>query len=168
MPVVDERILGIDISEGMLQEARHLVAELQSKEAKPRIEFANQDLFSMAFESEFDLVCSAGAFGHILKPQQDQFVDRVRQSLRPGGRFVFITVKSPKVSDPKWWAARGFNAAMHARNALIQPPFIMFYLTFTLERASEVLWRNGFDVSVTAPFEGSRFDLFRVVSARIN
>ncbi len=163
-PVVENRILGIDVSDGMLTEARRLRDELGVE--KPRLEFENQDLFEMSYENEFDLVCTAGAFGHILQNQQDVFIDRVKAALRPNGRFIFITVKKPSKSNPVWWAARGFNAAMHIRNTIKKPPFIMFYLTFTLERASEVLWRHGFDVSAEAPFEGTNYDLFRVVTAR--
>lgn len=165
IPVVEDQIVGVDVSEGMLAEARTLRDELG--DVGPTLEFKHQDIFTMTYEDEFDVLCTAGAFGHILHHQQDQFIERVKSALRPDGRFIFITIKKPPKSNPVWWAARGFNAAMHVRNAVIKPPFIMFYLTFTLERASEVLWRHGFDVSAEAPFAGTKHDLFRVVTARL-
>ena len=47
-----------------------------------------------------------------------------------------------------YWRARGFNAAMRVRNALWRPPFVMYYLTFLLPRARDLLQAAGFDVAV--------------------
>ena len=41
----------------------------------------------------------------------------------------------------------------------------MFYLTFTLERAEEVLGAHGFELDVSAPFD-EPYDVMRLVSAR--
>ena len=54
--------------------------------------------------------------------------------------------------------ARGFNAAMRVRNAVWQPPFVMFYLTFLLPRARVLLEAAGLRVEVRrgvlpAPYE---------------
>ena len=159
--VAKGRVLGVDLSEGMLSEARRRAAD-QSLAC----EFEQMDLFEMAFESEFDVVTTSGAFGHILPPDQRKFVDLVWRALRPGGLFIFITGPMPKKNEAAYWVARGFNAAMHVRNALKRPPFVMFYLTFTLERATQLLWERGFEVRVDSPFTAFEFQRARLVIAR--
>lgn len=157
---VSDQIVGIDLSEGMLEDGRKRVAELDGCE----IIFEQQDAFTMTYNEQFDAVVTAGAFGHVLEPDQQNFALRVWRALKPGGRFVFITSVKPKKSDPAWWMARGFNAAMHVRNAVKKPPFIMFYLTFTLERACDVLGSQGFTIEVSAPYT-SPFENARLVTA---
>lgn len=150
-PLCRERVVGIDLSEGMLEEAERRLARSPGTAA---FELVQQDTMTMSFEQEFDVVTCCGAFGHILEPDQDRFAKRVHAALKPGGRFIFLTAPMPSRLERSWWMARGFNAAMHVRNALLKPPFVMFYLTFTLERASEVLWRHGFQLEVDRPFDG--------------
>lgn len=162
-PHCTERVVGIDLSEGMLEEAGRLVAEAPGD---AEVELVRGDVFEMEFDEEFDVATCCGAFGHILEHQQDEFAERVRRALKPGGRFLFYTRPMPSVVSPAWWFSRGFNAAMHVRNALIDPPFIMFYLTFTLERAREVLERHGFELDVRQPYDEGRESAFRLVSAR--
>jgi SAM-dependent methyltransferase len=157
-----DRVVGTDLSEGMLEQARALV---EASPGEAAVELHQLDTLEMEFDAEFDVVTCCGAFGHILPPQQDRFLGRVRAALKPGGRFVFITAPMPSPTEPVWWAARGFNAVMHVRNAVKKPPFIMFYLTFPLERASELLWAHGFDVSVTAPYGDTPYPRARLVVA---
>lgn len=159
-PKVEHSALGIDISEGMIEEAKKL-----AKEEGVDATFQVMNLFDMRFNEQFDAVVTSGAFGHILEPEQPQFVDLIWKALRPGGRFLFWTTPMPSATEPVYWAARGFNAAMHVRNVLVQPPFIMFYLTFTLERASELLWKRGFEVKVESPFEKGDYARARLVIA---
>ncbi len=159
--VVAEQVVGIDVSAGMLEEARRLANQVDGAQ----LEFREEDVFTMNYDREFDVVATAGAFGHILADDQENFVDRVWRALTPGGRFIFVTSEMPSPSSPGWWAARGFNAAMHIRNLLIDPPFIMFYLTFTVERASKLLWDRGFQVEVRAPYEDTPFKRARLVIA---
>lgn len=142
-PYVSERVVGIDLSEGMLQQARRLAAEA---EGTAEIVFEEGDALTLDDEDAYDVIATAGAFGHILEPDQDRFLDGVWRSLRPGGRFLFITGEMPKPSERVWWLARGFNAAMHVRNLLLDPPFIMFYLTFTVERALKLCAARGFEL----------------------
>jgi SAM-dependent methyltransferase len=90
-----------------------------------------------------------GAFGHILPKDEPRFVNEIARVLRPGGRFVFVTSTMPPLWSLRYWVARGFNGAMHLRNLLVSPPFIMYYLTFLLPRAQQLLESAGFDVEVT-------------------
>jgi len=163
-PVVDDEIVGIDLSEGMLEQARRLADACDDQGAELR--FERVDAFEMTYENEFDVIASAGAFGHILESDQANFVDRVRRALVPGGRFVFVTSEMPSPGSLSWLAARSFNAAMHVRNLLIDPPFIMFYLTFTVERAAKLLWERGFSVEVREPYRDTPLRRARLVVAR--
>lgn len=160
--ITTERVVGVDLSEGMLQEAKR---RLEGSAGEAELEFVQGDARHLEFDEEFDLAISVGAFGHILEHDQDDFVDSIKRALRPGGRFVFVSRAMPTPAEPSWWIARGFNAAMHVRNALVRPPFIMFYLTFTLERATEVLWRHGFEVAAHGAFEGTQMEALKVVVA---
>ena len=157
-------VTGIDLSQGMLDEARRRLADAPGD---AMIVLEQQDALAMEFDEEFDVVTTAGALGHILPEQQDQFVEGIWSALVPGGRLIFPTAPMPPVVSRRWLVSRGFNGVMHLRNALLKPPFIMFYLIFTLERAREVLERNRFEVEVLRPFENGRFsDLCLIVATR--
>lgn len=138
-PFVTGRLTGVDFSQGMLDEARRRLG--------PRPELMKLDARALPFEREFDLVTSAGAFGHFVGADEDALLSGISRALVPGGRFVFLTTPMPKPTSPAHWVARGFNAVMHVRNALVTPPFIMFYLTFTWPEVKPTLERHGFDVS---------------------
>lgn len=161
-PRCREYVTGIDLSQGMLDEAEELVSAAPGT-AEVRLDCG--DVFEMGYDEEFDVVTTSGSLGHILDHQQALFAHRVWTALRPGGRFLFPTSKMPSVASRRWWISRGFNAAMHVRNALIDPPFIMFYLTFTVERARAVLRRKGFTVDVHSPYADTSFSSLRLVVA---
>ena len=70
---------------------------------------------------------------------------------------------------PRWslgyWLSRLFNGAMHVRNFLHAPPFIMYYLTFLLPEVETLLRQEGLAVEVRdLGFEGPAAD-FRLVLA---
>jgi hypothetical protein len=75
-------------------------------------------------------------------------VAEVARVLKPGGRFIFVTSHAPPIWSPTYWAARAFNGAMHVRNLLVSPPFIMFYLTFLLPEVKALVGAHGFAVEV--------------------
>ena len=131
-PLCGRRFVGIDRSAGMLAMARRLTAE-STGDAK--LDFVRGDALAMPFGDAFDLAICFGALGHILPGDQDCFVEEIKQALRPGGKFVFVTSERPPLWSPQYWWRRGFNAVMHVRNRLIVPPFVMFYLIFLLPRA---------------------------------
>ncbi len=139
------RVVGIDFSPGMLAVARQRFPKTLHD---PPVEFVRGDVLEMTFQEEFDLAVTAGSLGHVLPRDEPRFVERIHAALRPGGRFVFVTTQLPP-----WWSrrallSRAFNAAMLVRNALWRPPFIMYYLTFLLPRATHLLEQQGFDVTV--------------------
>ncbi len=144
-PLCRDMVVGVDVSRGMMAEARRRLADA---EGTAKLEFVRADALRMPFDEAFDVATCFGAFGHILEDDEPHLVVSVARALRPGGRFVFVTSEMPPVSSPALWLARGFNAAMRVRNALIKPEFVMYYLTFLLPRCRRLLESQGFDVVV--------------------
>lgn len=136
-PLCRERVVGIDRSAGMLAEAARLRGAANAT-------WIRGDVLMSPLRERFDLATCFGAFGHILEKDEARLVAAVHTLLRPGGRFAFFTARPPGALSPRRWIARGFNAAMRVRNALIEPPFIMYYLTFMLPRATALLEDAGF------------------------
>lgn len=152
-PLCTEAIVGIDRSPGMLAEATRRLADAPGDAP---MSFVRGDALAMPFDDgEFQLATCFGAFGHILEEDEPRFVEEIRRVLAPGGRFVFVTSGMPKATSPTLWMARGFNAVMRVRNALIKPEFVMYYLTFLLPGVKWLLESKGFDVRVVDDaFEG--------------
>ncbi len=145
-PFCTERVVGLDFSPGMLDVCRRRVADMPGTAP---VELVRADALAMPFESAFDVVTCFGAFGHILRRDEPRFVGEVARVLRPGGRFVFVTAQMPPWWSPVLWAARAFNGVMWLRNWLIDPPFIMYYLTFMLPGVTRLLRRHGLHVDVS-------------------
>jgi SAM-dependent methyltransferase len=138
-----ERVVGLDSSQGMLDEARR---QLEGAPGTAAIELVRGDALAPPFHEQFDVVTCVGAFGHILPRDEERFVRGVHRSLRPGGRFVFATGPRPGPTQPWFWVAHGFNAVMRVRNALLKPEFVMYYLTFLWPEVRPQLERCGFRV----------------------
>lgn len=164
---VRTRLVGVDFSKGMLEEARHELGldGIRPNEA-PEIELLERNVFDLQFESEFDVVTCFGAFGHILRQDEMRFLQIVRRALRPDGEFVFVTAPKPAFYAPKALLARGFNAVMHVRNAVLKPPFVMYYLTFLLPEVERTLRWAGFTVDTKPAGLASPFDQAVVVRAK--
>jgi len=144
-PRCRERVVGVDFSAGMLAQARR---NLQDAPGNAPIELLKADVLELQLRDELDVVTIFGGLGHFLPQQQDQLLGVVHRALRPAGRFAFITAPHPPLLSWGHLQARAFNAAMHLRNALWRPPFIMCYLTFLLPQAKAALERHGFSVRV--------------------
>ena len=139
-PLCRDRVVGIDMSQGMLDEARR---RLSDAPGEAKIDLVRGDALALPYDREMDVVTSVGAFGHVLPEDEDRFVAGIARALRPGGRFVFATGRRPKPSQPWFWMAHGFNAVMRVRNAVLKPQFIMYYLTFLWPEVRALLERHG-------------------------
>ena len=162
-PLCTGRVVGVDLSAGMLDEARRRHADDPGPAA---LSFVKGDALALPFEREFDLVTSFGAFGHIAEPDEGRLVAGVARALRPGGRFAFVTADPPSPLSPRALRARAFNAAMRARNAVWRPPFVMYYLTFLLPRARVLLEAAGFEVEVRRSVLPRPYERYVLVLAR--
>ncbi len=163
-PLCTEAVLGVDRSSGMLAEAER---RLTDAPGDAPIFLVRGDALALPFEREMDLVTCFGAFGHILEEDEPRFVDSIANVLVPGGRFVFVTSELPPITSPERWLARGFNAAMRVRNAVLRPEFIMYYLTFLLPGCQRLLDRRGFDVEVVRDVFPPPFARARLVIASL-
>ena len=144
-PLCRDAVVGVDFSKGMLKEARQRLTDTQGLAV---IHLVRSDVLAMPFRRMFDVVTCFGGFGHILSSDEERFVTSVASALKPRGRFVFVTSVMPPLWSRRYWLSRGFNAATRIRNALLSPPFIMYYLTFLLPDARNLLEHCGFRVEV--------------------
>jgi ubiquinone/menaquinone biosynthesis C-methylase UbiE len=155
-------VVGIDFSQGMLDMARR---KFPNRPGDAPVEFVRGDVLEMNFREEFDLAVTVGSLGHILPKDEPRFVAAVAAALKPGGRFVFVTTEMPPLWSPRYLFSRGFNAAMHVRNLVKRPPFIMYYLTFLLPMVGRLLQNAGFDVKVRDDVFSGRLRVLKVVEA---
>jgi SAM-dependent methyltransferase len=161
LPHTRRRLVGVDFSAGMLEQARARLGAAAEAEA-PRVELVQQDLFDVDLDQAFDLVTCFGAFGHVPTEAEPRFVRLIRRALRPGGRFVFVTAERPPILSRGYVVSRAFNAAMRVRNAVVSPPFVMYYLTFLLPDVLRLLSWEGLapevreEVRFDPPFERLR------------
>jgi SAM-dependent methyltransferase len=145
-----DRVVGVDFSRGMLEICREKEGGFPGR---PDVLRVRADALRMPFNEAFDLAVCFGGLGHFLRRDHTRLVDQVARALAPGGRFVFLSAMRPPILSARYWAARGFNAVMRLRNALIRPPFVMYYMRFLLPEAAELLEARGFSVT-TFPVHG--------------
>ena len=140
-----EKVVGIDFSPGMLQRARR---KLENAAGTAKVEFVEADVMRMSFVEEFDVATCFGGLGHIPPGEEMAFVKLVYRALKPGGRFVFYSAHPPHPLSVRSIALHSFNATMRVRNALLKPPFIMYYFNFVLPEIAGKLREEGFAVDV--------------------
>jgi ubiquinone/menaquinone biosynthesis C-methylase UbiE len=154
-PVCRERVVGIDFSRGMLEQAKRNVEKARGR---AKVEFVEGNVLQMNFKEAFDVATCFGALGHILPAEEPAFLRGVHKALRPGGRFVFISSYRPSLLSLSTLWRRAFNATMKVRNAVVRPPFIMYYFTFLLPEIAQKLAGEGFTTGVRA-LPGQKYHL---------
>jgi ubiquinone/menaquinone biosynthesis C-methylase UbiE len=139
--VCRDEVTGVDFSAGMLAQART---------AHPEAALVRADVLALPFAAGFDLAVTFGALGHFLPEDRPALFAGTYRALRPGGLFAFPLGAPPPPTSLGYWALLGFDTAMRVRNALWDPPFVMYYLTCTLPQVRGELTAAGFSVT-TAP-----------------
>lgn len=92
-----KRIVGIDISEGMMEEGRKKVRQ---KGLEHLITFDKQDCAELSFpEDSFD--AAIAAFGVRNFEDIDKSFGQVLRVLKPGGMFLFLELSTPETSPMK-------------------------------------------------------------------
>lgn len=164
-PMCRDQVVGVDFSQGMLEVCRRNASAFPGS---AQVGCVRADVLSLPMEGVFDLAVCFGALGHFLKQDHARLVDQVHRALRPGGRFVFLSARRPSVLSIRYWLSRGFNAAMHVRNAVIRPRFIMYYLRFLLPEVAELLAARGFSVElIPVSLPGRSAGLFLVIATTV-
>ena len=162
-PLCTDRVVGLDFSRGMLDEARRRLADAPGS---ARVDLVHGDALALPFYREMDVVTCVGAFGHVLPQDEDRFVSEIARALKPGGRFVFATTRDPSAREPWYWVAKGFNAAMRLRNTVVRPAFVMYYLTFLWPHVRPLLERHGFRIELHDGLCPAPYDRAVIVSAQ--
>ncbi len=144
-PLCRERVLGVDFSLGMLAAARRALA---ASEGTAEVLLLRADVLSVSFDAAFDVATCFGALGHIVGRDQHRLMATVARALKPGGRFIFPSAEWPRPWSPRLWLSLAFNLGMAARNAVLRPPFVMYYLSFLLPRARRLLAEHGFELEI--------------------
>jgi len=148
-PLCQRRLVGIDFSRGMLEQARQRLGPLT---ASTRLELLHGDVLQMSLARQFDLITCFGALGHFPPGDQPRLFTAVFNALIPGGRWVFVTAPRPSWWSPGLWLAAGFDTTIALRNLLWRPPFIMYYLNMLLPKVAQDLEQHGFKVEVRERF----------------
>ena len=164
-PLCRDRIVGIDISEGMLTVAQQ---NTKNTNGEANLEFFKCDALNLPFRSEFDIAICLGALGHILSNQMPLFIRQISKVLKPGGRFIFICYDKFPIWSKALWFRYSFNALMYLRNFFIRPKFIMYY-HFLLLDITSILKAHGFQVEVKTldPNNNHKLSRLRVVIATV-
>jgi len=156
------RMVDVDFSQGMLAMCR---SNLGALSGEPPIELVRGELLALPFGETFDLAVCFGVLGHIRRADEAAFLAEVKRTLRPGGRFVFLSSFPPPAHSARFWFSHAFNVAMHVRNFLHSPPFHMYYLTFLVPEIADRLTRMGFAVQVRELPDPGTFPWVRLVIA---
>ncbi|HEX8650017.1 MAG TPA: methyltransferase domain-containing protein [Pyrinomonadaceae bacterium] len=121
-----ERVLGVDISEKSLAQARRTHRE-------PRVSFAQIEQYEP--REEFDLAFCNGVFHHIPVGERAASVAYIYRSLKPGGLFAF-------------WENNPWNPG--ARYAMWRCPFDQDAVALAPPAARRLLRSSGFEIQTTS------------------
>lgn len=87
------RLIGVDLTAGMLRQARRRV----EKEGWKNVELVHRDVATFEFPEKVDRALST--FALTLVPEFDRVIARARDALSPGGKLVLLDLKRPEQSS---------------------------------------------------------------------
>lgn len=81
-------VIGLDFSDYLLRIARR-----RMRKEKVKVRFIKQDAREMNFQEEFDVVYNlfTSGFGYFSEEDNEKFIQKAAQALKPGGRFCLDT-----------------------------------------------------------------------------
>ena len=93
----DGRIVGVDLTDAMLAQAQHRIANNGWR----NISLVQADAAEFAFPTGVDAILSTYALSHV--PECGDVIARGAAALLPGGRWVVLDLKAPD-NPPRWLA----------------------------------------------------------------
>lgn len=163
-PLCNDRVVGIDTSQGLLDIARQRTAEANGTAP---LEFVHCNALDMPFDSEFDVAVCFGALSHIPKKDRLKFLDQVAKALKLGGRFIFFTYYMPSIRSRRYWFYRAFNTFSLLRNLIVRTSLPINKLSFLLPEVETLLKKHGFEVCIKDAFEGDLSYLKLVIATKV-
>jgi demethylmenaquinone methyltransferase/2-methoxy-6-polyprenyl-1,4-benzoquinol methylase len=105
------RLIGVDLSPGMLEHARQKVA----RAGWTNVELVQANMAAYEFPEDVNAVLSVGAFGYVT--QYDQVIHAAADALLPGGRIVILDGKQADGMSSWWfkailWLSRPFGVTL--------------------------------------------------------
>lgn len=161
-PICRERVVGIDISQKLLDIARKNTIEVKGYAS---IEFVHCNVLDMSFDKEFDVAVCFGGLCHIPKEDKSGFIKRVYSALKPGGRFIFFTYNTPRIWSARYWLYFGINTAARIRNLFMRTKFTFNKLSFVLPNVKTFLESYGFCVEVKECVFGDNMKFLKLIIA---
>ncbi len=155
LPFCRDRLVCLDLSPKMMDRC---IAKLLNHPSTAKLEFALGPVLNLEDRQRYDLVVSFGMLGHLEMADHPRLFEIIFQSLRPGGKFVTVFSEYSGRSHGLRLLAKGFDVLMKLRNAVIEPPFVMYYGNLALGPAERTLKQIGFELELLpnlfpAPFE---------------
>ena len=141
------RLIGVDLSSGMLERAQERVEGSGWK----NVELVQSDMAAYHFPERVDAVLSVGALGYV--PEYNRVIERVREALVPGGRLVILDGKRPE-RWPFWmlkvfvWLFRPYGLTLDYFDGHPWESVARFFVETAFE---EMYWGAMYISSGTAP-----------------
>lgn len=142
-------VVGIDISQSMIDFASHKYAEIEY----PNLNFQKLDAAEITFENQFDVVTSFSALHWVM--DQEKALKAIHQALNPGGAVYIQT-----------YGAGVMNITMIADSLINTKKWSQYFPTYVKQRVfftdteyQDLLESAGFQqVSVTGSWHNTTFD----------
>ena len=138
-----ENVLGVDISEAMLEEASRNCLKRKTGNVK----FLQTDEFLSGGESKFDFIHSFIVFQHINPVWGEKLLKKLIESLSAGGIGVFHLTYADPADDPNFWRSKIYRdyPFIHRLKNLIKgrnEPLMPIYM-YDLNKVFGLLQENG-------------------------
>ncbi|MBL8050261.1 MAG: class I SAM-dependent methyltransferase, partial [Anaerolineales bacterium] len=129
-------VTAVDAAPEMLQIAKEKCGD-------ERITYQQADLFNWTPDKEYDLVFFANWLSHVPPNAIDDFLNKVKKSLRKNGTIAFVDQHAPSDAD-KAIAEKD----IYAKRPLAGQEFTIIKVFYDLEDLQKKLEGLGFEVSV--------------------